>query len=176
MENLGEEKIGLGPGLLIAQVESLTRAVPELVELTKDHYGELSLHKTQGFDLAPIWDVYRLREARGEVLFVGLRAEGKLVGYICGFIGPGLHYSGCLTCTPDVFFIHPGWRGSSSGALKLFRAAEKELKRRGVGLWQVGVKKDTQAGRLLGALGFSPVDVIHYKWLGGEKNGSKRRG
>src|SRR5437870_914932 len=79
------------------------------------------------------------RDANGEVCYVALRDAGQLVGYFVGFVAPGLHYSTCLTCTLDIFWVHPEYRKGRSGII-LFKAVESELKRRGVKRWFVGSK------------------------------------
>lgn len=152
--------------MITAQVEKLADGgLEELIPLLATHYDDLSLHKDQGFPLDPQYGKYLAREAAGEVLYVTLREDGKIVGYFVGFILPGLHYQTCLTLHADIFFVLPDRRGHWRG-VKLFRAVEKEARRRGVRLWQTGVKIHKDASRLFKLLGFEPTEIIHYKWLG----------
>ena len=115
--------------------------------------------------LDPQYDIYIQREARGELLFVTLRELGTPVGYFIGFIAPGLHYRTCLTCTMDIFYVHPAKRGGRGG-IKLFKFVEQELRRRGVDRWFVGSKCHADASWLFEILGFDRVEVYYSKWLG----------
>lgn len=151
--------------MLTAQLESFTEQLEEFKPLFPLHWEELALNKDV-VPLDPMYEIYIEREKRGELLFVTLRELGVPVGYFIGFIAPGLHYRTCLTCTMDIFFVHPDKR-NGTGGLKLFRFVEKELKRRGVQRWFVGSKCHADASRLFEALKFSKVEVYYSKWIGG---------
>ena len=150
--------------MITAQVEGFMEQLEELKPLLPLHYEELALDKDK-VPLMPRWDVYAAREAAGELCFVTVREDGRLIGYFIGFVMPGLHYATCLTCQMDIFYIHPDHRGRSCG-LRLFRTVEKELRRRGVQRWFVGSKLHRDSGRLFTALGFGPVETYYSKWLG----------
>ncbi len=128
------------------------------------HYEELALHKSS-VPLAPQYDLYLARDARGEVLCVTLREEGKLVGYFVGFVAPGMHYSTCLTLIMDIYFVHPDYR-RGTGGIKLFKAVEAEAKRRGVQRMFVGSKLHKDSSRLFEALRYERVEVTYSHWLG----------
>lgn len=150
--------------MITALVENFEAGVDELKALLPGHYEELALNKDR-VPLSPQWDVYFARERRGELLYVTLRDAGQLVGYFIGFIAPGLHYSTCLTCTMDIFYVRPDKRGGRAG-VKLFKAVEEELRRRGVDRWFVGSKCHKDASWLFEHLGFEQVEVYYSKWLG----------
>lgn len=149
--------------MITAHCENLTEGLQELSTHFEQHYRELALNQDQ-VPLSPQYDIYLARDARGEVCYVALRDAGKLVGYFVGFVAPGLHYSTCLTCTLDIFWVHPDYRKGRSGII-LFRAVEKELKRRGVKRWFVGSKTKQPADSLFKYLGFEPVELYFSKWL-----------
>jgi GNAT superfamily N-acetyltransferase len=152
--------------MLTCQVESLSERLEELKELLPRHYQELALNQ----DLVPLdpqYDLYLARDARGEVVFVAMRELGKLVGYFVGFVSPGLHYRTCLTCTMDLFWVAPEKRSQGLPGVRLFRAVERELKRRGVQRWFVGSKCRADASALFEFLDFERVEVYYSKWLGG---------
>lgn len=128
------------------------------------HYEELALDQAH-VPLSPQYDVYIERERRGELLFVTLRDTGELVGYFIGFIAPGLHYSTCLTCTMDIFYVRKDRRAGSAG-VRLFRFVEQELRRRGVKRWFMGSKVHADASALFKRIGARPVEVYYSKWLG----------
>jgi hypothetical protein len=152
--------------MITAQVESLTERLDELKPLFPLHWQELALNQDK-VPLDPQYEVYLERDARGEVVFVTLRKDGGLVGYFVGFIAPGLHYRTCLTLTMDIFYLHPGHRdGSPTAAIRLFRAVEREARRRGVQRWFVGAKLHNDAGRLFTFLRFEPVETYYSLWLG----------
>lgn len=145
--------------------ESFEQRLDELKTLLPLHYKELALNQ-EHVPLSPQYDVYINRERRGELVFITVREAGEMIGYFIGFVAPGLHYSTCLTCTMDIFYIHPDRRGSGVG-LKLFRFVEAELKRRGVNRWFMGYKIHAPyARKLFEAIGADPVEVYHSKWLG----------
>lgn len=150
--------------MLTAHVESFTQRLPELLPLLPLHYKELALDQDK-VPLDPQYDVYCARERAGELLFVVLREAGELIGYFIGFIAPGMHYRTCLTCTMDIFYVHPDKRGGRGGLI-LFGAVEAELKRRRVQRWFVGSKCHMDASWLFERLGFQRVEVYYSKWLG----------
>lgn len=151
--------------MITAHIESFTERLDELQVLLPLHYRELALDQDK-VPLSPQFDIYVERESRGEVIFVTLREAGNLIGYFIGFIAPGLHYSTCLTCTMDIFYVHPDKRGGGAGKT-LFDEVEQELKRRGVERWFVGSKCHMDASWLFERLGFERVEVYYSKWIGG---------
>ena len=150
--------------MITFEIESFTDNLPELKTILPLHYEELALDKDK-VPLSPQYDIYEAREAVGELIFVTARERGELIGYFIGFINPGLHYSTCLTCIMDIFYIHPEHRGSNFG-FKLFDFVEKELKRRGVDRWYVGSKCHLDASWLFERLGFDRVEVTYSKYMG----------
>lgn len=150
--------------MMTAQLESFREGMSELKALLPGHYDELALDK-ESVPLDPQYDIYFAREDRGELLYMTLREDSRLVGYFIGFIAPGLHYRTCLTCTMDIFYVHPDHR-NGRGGLRLFRSVEKELRRRGVQRWFVGSKTHKDASRLFEALKFRPIETFYSKWIG----------
>lgn len=152
--------------MITCHVESFTEHIEELKKLIPMHYEELALNKDK-VPLSPQWDVYVQREAVGQVLFMVMREAGEMIGYFIGFIAPGLHYSTCLTCTMDIFYVRPESRGSGLPGIRLFKSVEEELKRRGVDRWFVGSKCMADASALFERLKFDRVEVYYSKWIGG---------
>lgn len=150
--------------MITAQIESFTERLEEFKPLFPVHYSELALNQDK-VPLDPQYDIYIAREDLGQLLFVTLRELGEPVGYFIGFIAPGLHYKTCLTCTMDIFYVHPDKRGNGGGNT-LFNFVEKELKRRGVDRWFVGSKMHKECDWFFKTLGFEPVETYHAKWLG----------
>lgn len=145
-------------------LESFEELLPELKPILPLHYEELALDKDK-VPLSPQYNIYIDRERIGELLFVTARKGGELIGYFIGFVSPGLHYSTCLTCIMDIFYIHPDHRGSNAG-FELFGYIEKELKRRGVDRWFVGSKVHLDASWLFERLGFDKAEIMYSKYIG----------
>lgn len=150
--------------MITAQVEPFPPFLEEVKPLLQLHYEELALNKDK-VPLDPQYDEYLRRDALGMVLLVTLRDAGKLVGYFVGFVAPGLHYQTCLTLTMDIFWTHHDIRGGLAG-VKLFRAVEKEAKRRGVDRIFYGSKMHKDASRMFEFLKMDAVETYYSKWIG----------
>jgi len=153
--------------MLTAQVEELTsETLEEAKPLLPAHYDELAEHKLAGIPLDPQYGLYLARASAGQVLYITLRFEGRLVGYLVSFVAPGMHYQSCLTATGDIFFVFPDKRGLEGGKL-LFTAWVKECRRRGIQLAQVGMKSRhaKYVRPLLEAIGFVETEVIFWQFL-----------
>lgn len=142
--------------MLTAQVEPFAPFLEEVKPLLPRHYDELALDKDY-VPLDPCYDEYHRLDALGRILTVTVRDQGLLVGYFVGFVGPALHYKTLLQLSLDIFWIAPEHRGQMGG-LKLFKAVEREAKRRGVGRMFVGSKCHKDASRLFEALGYTEVE------------------
>jgi GNAT superfamily N-acetyltransferase len=150
--------------MITCHIESFEERLDELKVLLPAHYEELALNK-EHVPLSPAYSVYIERERAGQLLFVTLRDAGEMVGYFIGFIAPGLHYSTCLTCTMDIFFVRADKRKGSAG-VRLFRFVEAELRRRRVQRWFMGSKIHADASALFKRIGAAPVETYYSKWLG----------
>jgi GNAT superfamily N-acetyltransferase len=150
--------------MITCHVESLEQRLEEIKVLLPAHYEELALNRDH-VPLAPQYDIYLARERAGQLVFVTLRDAGEMVGYFLGFVAPGLHYSTCLTCTMDIFYVRQDKRKGSAG-LRLFRFVEAELRRRGVQRWFMGSKIAADASALFKRIGATPIETYYSKWLG----------
>jgi GNAT superfamily N-acetyltransferase len=150
--------------MITCHVESFEERLEELKTLLPAHYKELALNQDK-VPLSPQYHVYIEREHQGSLLFVTLRDSGEMVGYLIGFIAPGLHYQTCLTCITDIFYVRQDKRGSRAG-VKLLKFVEEELKRRGVQRWFIGSKKHKDASPLFEYMGMKEVETTHSKWIG----------
>lgn len=150
--------------MITAHVESFEENLEYLKPLLPIHYKELALNQDK-VPLSPQFDKYVATEKQGGLIFVTLRSAGQMVGYFIGFIAPGLHYSTCLTCQMDIFYVLPEHRGSGAG-FQLFKFVEKQLKQRGVRRMFVGSKMHKDASWLFEKLGYTPVETYYSTWLG----------
>lgn len=150
--------------MITAHVESLEERLDEIRVLLPEHYKELALNQDH-VPLDPQYELYVDRERNGALLFMVLRDAGEMIGYFIGFVAPGLHYKTCLTCSMDIFYVRKDKRQGSAG-VRLFRAVEAELRRRGVQRWFMGSKLHADASALFKRIGASPVETYYSKWLG----------
>ncbi len=152
--------------MLTAHVEPLMSQIEEMKALFPLHYEELALNQDK-VPLSPQWHVYEQREERGETVYVTLREEGALLGYIVMFVAPGLHYETCLTAHMDILFVRPDRRDAAAkGVFLMMDTLEAELRRRGVKRWFMGTKLHKDIGAIFKRRGFTQVEVTHSKWLG----------
>lgn len=148
------------------QVEKFIPNLPEIKVMLPLHYEELATHKDR-VPLDPMYEIYEQFEKADQLLFITVRDDaGKMCGYFIGMITPGLHYRTCLTCTMDIFFIHPDHRGSALLGLKLFKKVEEECKAREVDRIFVGSKAKAEASILFERLGYDRIEVCYSKWIG----------
>lgn len=147
------------------QSESFMACLPEMVDLFDLHYKELAMNQDK-VPLAPAYDKYKAMEAAGNLILVTMRVDGVVKGYFIGFISPSLHYTTCLECLMDILWIHPECRADGMPGMKLFRAVEPELKKRGVQRWIVGEKLKAPIGAIFKRVGFEPFEMYHSKWIG----------
>lgn len=150
--------------MITCHVESLAEHLEEIKVLLPLHYEELALNKDK-VPLSPRYDIYVAREKAGELLFVTVRQAGEMVGYFIGFVAPGLHYSTCLTCVMDIFYVRKDLRKGRTG-IRLFQFVRAELKRRGVQRWFVGSKIHADASALFKYLKLEPCETFYTQWLG----------
>lgn len=150
--------------MITAHLESFVDNIEELKEIIPLHYEELAMNKDK-VPLSPQWHAYAEREANGSLFFVALRDAGALSGYFIGFVAPGLHYSTCLTCIQDIFYVKPDDRGAAAGKI-LFDFVESELRRRGVQRLITNSKNHFPAAWMFDRRGYEPIETIHSLWLG----------
>lgn len=131
--------------------------------MLRRHWDELALDKN-AVSLAPDWRRYRHLNDQGVLSTMAVRERGKLVGYSIMLLTTGLHYKHCYEARMDVFWLAPEVRGRYGG-VRLFRAHEKELKRRGVRRIYTGSKMHRDSSRLFLALGYKPVEIWFSKML-----------
>jgi GNAT superfamily N-acetyltransferase len=148
---------------LVTQVEVFSHVLPELRPLFPRHWEELALDRDT-VPLDPNWSRYAELENAGAISMVTLRAQGHVVGYCVMLLSPGLHYKTCFEARMDMFWIAPEYRGRMGG-VRLFRAVEAELKRRGVRRMYVGSKLHRDSSRLFEAMGYTPIERWFSKTL-----------
>lgn len=152
--------------MITIQVEGYGDCIEELKALYPSHHEELGLFRDR-MPLDPDYSEYLRRERTGELFLTTARRDGRIAAYYIAVVRPGFHYQSTLTGTSDIYYVAPEMRGRGL-ALPLFRAVERELKRRGVKVWYSGGKVHNQLGtfQLHELLKFQPSDLYFAKWIG----------
>lgn len=151
---------------LSLQVERFSDVIEEAKPLLFRHWEEIALDQDR-VPLDPQWERYAELEAAGALSTVTMRRNGAMVGYSNMIVMPGLHYKGCLEARMDIFWIAPEVRGRMGG-VRLFKAVEAELRRRGVKRVYCGSKLHKDVSRLFWAMGYVAVEQWFCKWLASE--------
>lgn len=153
--------------MTIIASESFMEIYPELFPLFKEHWRELGPYKDR-MPLSPQLELYGHLEASGQLLTLTARKDGYLVGYINIVVKQGLHYSGTLQAITDIPYVLPSVRGRGVG-VRLFLAAQEELKARKVGPWFASYKVNSELApsmdKLLRWMGMAPADLQFSKWI-----------
>jgi GNAT superfamily N-acetyltransferase len=155
--------------MLTFQVDSFASSIPELERIFPEHHKELGLLRGL-MPLAPDYVEYVRREIEGRLFLVTGRWDGRIACYYVAQVAPGFHYKTTLTGHMDICYVLPEFRDRGL-ALPLFRAVERELRRRGVQAWYSGHKTLNPMGmdRLHELMGFESADTYRLKWLGGPR-------
>lgn len=154
--------------MTVIAAESFMQIYPELLPLFELHWKELALYKDK-MPLYPRLAAYDALERLGELITLTARQNGELVGYFVVHYGPGMHYAGTLTAHTDLPYVHPEIRGRGIG-VRLFLRGQDEMKKRGVQMWQSGLKINSalqpSMHKLLTWMDMTPTDLIYSKWIG----------
>ncbi len=144
-------------------------SIPELRVIFPEHHKELGLLRGL-MPLDPDYAEYVKREREGRLFMVTGRYDGRIAAYYVAQIAPGFHYKSTLTGHMDICYVRQEFRDRGL-ALPLFRAMERELRRRGVQVFYSGFKTLNPMGmdRLHELLGFEPADTYRIRWLGGPR-------
>jgi len=124
--------------------------------------SEVCLHAD--FRLSPRWDIYLKLEDAGLFRVYTARKGHKLIGYAIYNVMPNMHYIDVLHATQDALYLHPDYRGGSSG-IKLIKYADERLARMGVDLVSHHVKVKNDFSPILKRLGYSQSEKIYEKRL-----------
>lgn len=89
-----------------------------------------------------------------------------MVGYQVYIVTPHLHYKSSLTALSDVLYLAPEHRQGTTG-IRLMKAAEEALVKRGVQKVVQNVKLKNDWGLILERMGYSPIERIYAKMLKG---------
>jgi len=145
--------------------ESFMECKGELMPLFEQHYEEIALNKDK-IALNPNWDGYNALDQSGLLQTYTVRSDGKLCGYFVVLLIGGLHYKDHIFAANDLIYIDPTERKGFT-AWRLLRYAEQDLKERGVSAMHVNVKKHKPFDKLLLRLGYTHIENLYSKYIGG---------
>ena len=148
-------------------IESLANARPELEALLPFHWREIARdRKHPKFQLKPDWAMYHRLESEGSFSMMVVRVDGKMVGYLIGFVRPQLHYADSLAFICDIYFVLPEHRKGRIG-VQLFKENEKAMKARGVDKIYLGCKcaEELDRTKLFTRLGYTKIEYVFAKVL-----------
>lgn len=151
--------------MITFQTEPWSDFEEEGAALCVRHWEEIALNK-DAIKLDPDWQRYRRIDAEGLLSVTTAREEGKLVGYQVYIVTPHLHYKSSLTALSDVLYLAPEHRQGTTG-IRLMKAAEEALVKRGVQKVVQNVKLKNDWGLILERMGYSPIERIYAKMLKG---------
>lgn len=159
------------PAGTVFATERWRDAVEEMRPLMKLHWLEVARnHDCVKLDVDE--KRYEDMDDSGVLHLLTARRDGKLIGYHVCIVSPHLHYASTLHGFTDVYWVAPEFRVGRTG-LRLFEALARELDRirieRGHKFMKLitATKLHMDQGRLFERLGYSPVERIYSKVIGG---------
>ena len=138
--------------------ESYINIKNEIKPLLQEHWKEIALHQDD-IKLEPNWNTYSRLADQGALRVYTARKSGELVGYFVCIVMPSLHYMRHLFANNDILFLKKSERKGTAG-IRLIKFAIEELKKDGVTLINVNVKKKQDFGKVLEHLDFEHVEDL----------------
>lgn len=139
---------------MIFAVEKLRDCWDEIMVLARAHWQE-----TEGYrhnqPFAPLLERYAQYDDAGWLIQCTARDEGRLVGYATMYVTPSMHTQQIIA-TEDTYFLLPEYR-KGRNAIRLYRFAEEECRKRGAVEVMMTEKQETKVGVILAYLGFKQV-------------------
>lgn len=147
------------------QQEFLCQVKDECIPLIERHWEEIAINKDR-IKLNPDWEVYEKLEELGVLTIFTARHFGKLVGYFVVIVQSNIHYKDHVFASNDIIYLHPDYRKGMTG-VKLIKFAEKCLKKDGVSVMVMNTKVHSPFDIILERLGFTPIERLYSKYIGG---------
>lgn len=147
--------------MIVFDQERFSDVVADLPPLLEKHWQEIALNQDK-IKLNPDWPRYESLDLSGNLAIFTVRDDGKLIGYFVLFIMPHIHYSDHIFAVNDILFIDPEYRRGSM-AIRFFKFAEEELKKRGTSVIVINSKVHAPFGKILERIGYSFAERIYTK-------------
>lgn len=138
--------------------------VVEMQEILRMHWKEIAMYKDV-IAFKPDYEAYFLMDAEDRLQIVTVRKDAKIIGYYISFIYVHPHYKDNKFAQNDILFIHPDYRGSTV-AYRMFKFAEKELKKIGCSVNTIHMKVEFPFERLCEKLGMDKHEIVYSKYIG----------
>lgn len=150
--------------MLTYQLESFESFYAGAQELMEEHHREVARDKAHlqvSLDLPR----YRVLDARGELLILTARHEGKMIGYLMVALARHPHYA--VRCGfEDAHFLSKSYRqGLRNPWFRLVELAENLARELGLFSLTIHSKPSNRAGEVLELLGYPKSDELHTKVL-----------
>lgn len=154
--------------MLTFAAESFAAVESELRGIITEHWEEVASDR-EGKPLDPNWELYRALDAANHLVTLTVRdSDRRLVGYIIHLLYNPPHYRNILAAHDDAHFLRKEHRRGLA-AVRMFKFAEVELRKRGVGLvsYHTKARSDINKGTLFERMGYKAEEVIFAKRLNG---------
>ena len=138
--------------------ESYVNVKNEIKPLLDEHWKEIALHQDD-IKLEPNWNAYSRMAEQGALRVYTARKSDQLVGYFVVFVLPSMHYMRHLFANNDILFLKKAERKGTTG-IRLIKFAVEELKKEGVTLINVNVKKKQDFGPVMERIGFEHIEDV----------------
>jgi len=138
--------------------------VNELKVVLQDHWEEIAMYRDK-IKFSPDYNRYWEAANHGCLHIVTVRDDEEIIGYFISFISPHVHYQNDRFAVNDILYIKKEYRGTTV-AYRMFKFAEKELKKAGASVFIVSMKADFPFERLCESLGMSKHEITYSKYLG----------
>jgi len=135
----------------------------DIEPILEKHYTEVEWAQ-EFIPLNPDFDKYQDLDERGDIIFLGMREEGVLVGYATFMLYDHPHHKGTTFASSDLLYIDPKYRGAE--VMKFFDWCEANLKEEGADVINVSFKILHDHPNLMFHLGFESTEVVYSKFIG----------
>ncbi len=154
--------------MLTFQAERFADAADEIRALVGEHWREVTSYPEER-PLDVDWERFHTLDDAGMLMTLTARTQaGELVGYVVHLIYRSLHYRYVLMASDDAHFLKREYRKGNAG-MRMIRAAEAELIRRGVGsiTWHSKTRADIDRQKLFERLGYHAHERLFIKHVRG---------
>ena len=150
---------------VVFAVERWATYYPDAIPLWPLHWKEVALTQAE-VPLDMDVERYAALDAAGILHIVTGRDAGRLIAYWTGLVTPHLHYASTIHALTDLYYINPLWRRGAL-ALRLFGAAHRSLKERGVVKVASGTKLHSglDMSRLFTYMGYEHAENLFTRLL-----------
>lgn len=144
--------------------ETFEEVVDDIQGLIQNHWEEIALNREK-VELLPDYGGYRKLMEMDLLQAYTVRRDGILIAYMFVVVSPHLHYSSTIFATNDILYVDQKYR-KTMVAFRLFRFVEKELKAKGVHVFNVNMKTLHPFCNFVEGLGFKHIENIYSKYIG----------